>query len=50
LRLDYFIVPTEDVAAEGGRGVVRLHDCQVLHTVPLSDHCPISLTLALLDN
>ena len=49
LRLDYFIVPAED--AEGGRGVVRVHDCSILHdATTLSDHCPISLTLELLDN
>jgi exodeoxyribonuclease III len=49
LRLDYFIVPAEDV--NGARGVVRVHDCTLLHeATTLSDHCPISLTLELLDN
>lgn len=49
LRLDYFIMPAED--ATGARGVVRVHDCGVLHdATTLSDHCPIDLTLELLDN
>lgn len=49
LRLDYFILPAED--ADGARGLVRVHDCGILHEATrLSDHCPISLTLEQLDN
>lgn len=49
LRLDYFIVPAEDV--DGERGVVRVHDSTILHdATALSDHCPIALTLELLAN
>lgn len=50
LRLDYFCLPAEDV--DGQRGIVRVHDCGILHdgVAALSDHCPISLTLEVLDN